>query len=240
MNDQTLSKRLNAAAEFVPAGARLADIGSDHAYLPCDLVEKKKIKFALAGEVASGPYERSKAEVQKRKLETFIQTRKGDGLAIIKPEDRIDTVSICGMGGLLITDILSQGKKEGKLHSVEWLVLQPNVGQASVREWLDHNQFIILDEKIVYENKKYYEIIFAKLDKQKKTAIYSLEDYTFGVKLRKECHPLFVKKWQLEKAKFEQILERLKESENKENAQQKKILEKIKEIEEMISTCRES
>lgn len=115
MNHLELSKRLEKVGEFVPEAARLADIGSDHAYLPVALMLKGKITFAVAGEVVQGPFDSAQKQVRKNGLEEKIIVRLADGLAAIKPEDQINAVTIAGMGGSLIKDILEAGKKTGFL-----------------------------------------------------------------------------------------------------------------------------
>src|SRR5699024_7363301 len=137
------------------------------------LVEEGTIDFSIAGEVAQGPYERSFKEVRARNLEKKIEVRKGNGLAILQPKDNITTVSICGMGGVLITSILQDGKQTGTLDSAERLVLQPNVSEETVRKWLDQNLYQTLDETVVFENRKYYEVIFAQKDEKKQVPSYT-------------------------------------------------------------------
>ena len=99
MDARQLSKRLEEVASFVPDGARLADIGSDHAYLPAYLALNGKIAFAVAGEVVKGPFENAQHEIKKEGLEAKVKARLANGLAAIEANDQIDTVTICGMGG---------------------------------------------------------------------------------------------------------------------------------------------
>ncbi len=120
----------NAVASLVPAGARVADIGSDHAYLPAALVLDGKIDFAIAGEVVKGPYENAVHEIKDHQLEGRVIPRLADGLAAIEPADKVDTITIAGMGGSLIASILEKDKN--KLTGIKRLVLQPNVGLAAI------------------------------------------------------------------------------------------------------------
>ncbi len=115
MNHLDLSKRLALVGEHVPTGAFLADIGSDHAYLPVALMLKDKIEFAVAGEVVKGPYESAKKQVQKNGLEKRIVVRLANGLDAIEPTDQINAITIAGMGGALIRDILEAGAKQHRL-----------------------------------------------------------------------------------------------------------------------------
>jgi len=188
-----LSKRLQAVYQMVDNNTRVADIGSDHAYLPVELIEQKVASYAIAGEVAKGPMSRSKEDVDKFGLSDKIDVRLGDGLAVIKAADKIDTVVIAGMGGILIQSILAHATEE-QLSNVQTLVLQPNIGEPLVRHWLVENNFEIVDEDIVEEDRHVYEIIKAK----KVTEPVSLTDPEFlmGPVLMQKKTPTFVAKWQ--------------------------------------------
>ncbi len=162
MDYKHLSKRLHRAGEFVPEGSKLADIGSDHAYLPAYLVMNKKIISAIAGEVVEGPYQSAKNLVAELNLSSVIDVRKGDGLAVVDPKDDVTAVSICGMGGALIRDILDRGVKGNHLTGKETLILQPNIGEPTLRTWLVNHSYHIIQEDIIRENEKTYEIIVAE------------------------------------------------------------------------------
>lgn len=133
MNAQKLSKRLETVASFVPTGAIVADIGSDHAYLPCYLVHKGIAARAVAGEVVKGPYESAVKQVRTEGLTDKITVRMADGLAAVEEADEITAVTIAGMGGPLIVSILE--KHPQALKSVTRLILQPNIHAKAIREW---------------------------------------------------------------------------------------------------------
>lgn len=153
-----LGERLAAIAAFVPQGAKLADIGTDHAYLPIALLSAGRINQAVAGEVNKGPYESAKAAIKQYKWEQSIQLRLGNGLEVIAPGE-VDTVVIAGMGGSTIIDILT--RYPATTESVETLILQPMVAGAAVRRWLTDNGWRISDENLVVDEGRIYEIIVA-------------------------------------------------------------------------------
>ena len=109
MNEHTLSQRLERVAAHIPAGARLADIGSDHAYLPVALMHRGAIAAAVAGEVAATPFHAANRTVADNGLAQHITVRRADGLAAIQSGDDITAISLCGMGGETIRDILDSG-----------------------------------------------------------------------------------------------------------------------------------
>ena len=153
-----LGQRLQRIADMVPDGARLADIGSDHAHLPVYLVQKGTVVFAVAGEVNAGPYDSACRTVQRLSLDSMVSVRRGDGLAVVQPGE-VNTAVIAGMGGTTIVQILSA--QPAVVASLEHLILQPMTGSAPVRLWLHANNWRICDEVLAAEDARLYEIIRA-------------------------------------------------------------------------------
>lgn len=205
MDAQNLSQRLETVAEFVPKGARVADIGSDHGYLPAALALQKRITYAVAGEVVKGPYENAVHEIQKLNLANIIQARLADGLAAIEDADRIDTITIAGMGGALITQILDAHPE--KLTGVSRLILQPNVGEARLRTWLMDHQFQIMAEKMIAEDDHIYEVIVA--EPSIVPFRYSKYELTFGPFLLEAHSPVFDEKWHGELQRQKMVLQQM-------------------------------
>ena len=229
MNHTELSKRLETVGRFVPEAARLADIGSDHAYLPVALMLKGKIDFAIAGEVVKGPFESAKRQVMKNGLSERIEVRLANGLDAIEKHDQISAITIAGMGGSLIRDILESGRQNQRLSGEERLILQPNIGEKTLRTWLKENNYQIIAEEIIEENKKIYEIIVA--EKKEQPIDYSEKELMFGPFLLEEKNAAFSAKWQRELKQREVILEQLKnasEQNRYETIQQE--VEWIKEV----------
>ncbi|MEG2708380.1 MAG: tRNA (adenine(22)-N(1))-methyltransferase TrmK [Vagococcus sp.] len=230
MDYKNLSKRLHRAGEFVPKGAILADIGSDHAYLPAYLVMNKQISSAIAGEVVDGPYLSAKNLVAELNLSSMIDVRKGDGLAVLTPLDEVSAISICGMGGALIRDILDRGFHGGNLTGKETLILQPNIGEPTLRTWLVNHAYEIVKEDIIRENEKTYEIIVA--EKREQIVPLSEKELLFGPKLLEQQGSVFLNKWEHEYHQFENILKQLEKS-------NKDVAKKIAEVETKIQLVKE-
>lgn len=211
--------------------ARLADIGSDHAYLPVELIEQQKINFAIAGEVAPGPMSRSLEDVQKFGLASKIDVRLGDGLAVINKTDQIDTVVIAGMGGILISDILKRATVD-QLANVKTLILQPNIGEPLVRHWLVDHNFEIVDENIIEEDKHIYEVIKAIKTNEK----YSLTDAQFlmGPVLMQKKSPTFVKKWTHKLTGFKKAVINMHNAKEPDLQKIEQMKQYIKYIEEIL------
>ncbi|NWB84341.1 tRNA (adenine(22)-N(1))-methyltransferase TrmK [Pseudomonas gingeri] len=191
LNEQTLSMRLERVAAHVPAGARLADIGSDHGYLPVALMRRGVIAAAVAGEVALTPFHAAERTVRENDLEQRISVRLANGLTAIEPGDGITAISICGMGGETIRDILASGKAQ--LSGQERLILQPNGGEQPLRQWLMENDYGILCEELLRENRFDYEIIVAE---RVGSVMYSAEELYFGPLQMQARSPVFLAKWQ--------------------------------------------
>lgn len=157
-----LSERLIAIANFVPNNSIVADIGTDHGYIPAYLIENKISKKVIGTDISKGSLDKIIEYIKELRFEDKIDTRLGDGLEVIKPYE-VDTVIIAGMGGLLIRDILENHRKVSD--SIIDFILQPMVAQKEVREYLIENNFEIIGEELVKEENKYYEIIHARKGK---------------------------------------------------------------------------
>jgi tRNA (adenine22-N1)-methyltransferase len=209
MNHERLSTRLEHVARHIPKDSVLADIGSDHAYLPCYAVLEGLAARAIAGEVAEGPFQSAKQQVEQIRLRNKIDVRKGDGLEVLSPNEAT-CITIAGMGGTLISTILEHGKD--KLEGVLRLILQPNVGANHIRTWLIENHWELVQEEILEDGEKIYEILIAeKGDPLRPYSENRDTDILLGPFLKKEKNAVFVKKWSQEKAHWKRIRKQLEE-----------------------------
>lgn len=205
--DFNLSTRLQKIASYLPNKPHFADIGSDHAYLPCYVCLHDKEAQAVAGEVVEGPYKSAMATVKTHNLTTVIDVRLGDGLAVLQ-NDEVKQVVIAGMGGSLIKSILENGKE--KLGNVERIITQPNVDAKAVRKWLNQQGYVIIQEEIVEENGHFYEIVIA--DKMDIEQNLTEKEYMFGPVLLENKSKAFFKKWKSEQEKINNIMKQLEQA----------------------------
>lgn len=152
----SLGPRLHTVASFVPKGAKLGDIGTDHAYLPITLVETQRICKAVAIDVHEGPYQSALAAVRSRHLENIIDVRFGDGLMPLVPGE-VDALTFAGMGGRTMLDILSA--RPEVLVNVDDLILQPQGGESSVRLALLKGGWRLKTECLVEEESRIYVVM---------------------------------------------------------------------------------
>ncbi len=152
-----LSPRLSAALERIPQGCRrLADIGSDHAYLPIAAVTAGKCCEALASDINEGPCERARLNIRHAGLADRISVACRPGLASIE-EFAPDTVVIAGMGGEMIADILAASDYPRLSRCT--LILQPMTTQEALRRWLYTSGYRISDETVIFDEGKYYQLL---------------------------------------------------------------------------------
>ena len=150
-------KRLDAIKNFVQ-GSKVADVGTDHAYLPIDLVKSRKILKVIATDKNFGPCQAARKNISDAGLENFIEVRQGDGLKVLSIGE-VDTICISGMGGVLIAEILSESPEV--FQSASQLVLQPQNAADELKNFLQENGWLIGDEDLAEENGIIYEIICA-------------------------------------------------------------------------------
>lgn len=151
-----LSPRLQAIADYVPKGSVVADIGTDHGYIPVFLIRNRVASKIIATDINVGPLKNAISYIDKNNYGDFIDTRLGNGLKCLSPNE-VDTIIIAGMGGLLIIDILEDSKDITE--TADYFILQPMVASEELRKYLYSNKYTIIDEKLAKEGSKFYEIM---------------------------------------------------------------------------------
>lgn len=134
----------------------MADIGSDHAYLPICLLKENKIQRAIVTDIARLPLESAKRNIAEAGLSEFCSVRLGAGFSPLRPGEA-SCIVVAGMGGNLISEILKEGSSIAK--SADYLILQAMQHTAQLRTFLNNNHYRIIEERVVFDAAKYYEII---------------------------------------------------------------------------------
>ena len=154
----TLDKRLSAVAALVRQGSRLADIGTDHAYLPVHLVQAGVCPSAIASDIGEGPLDAACRTVTENGLTSEIALRLGNGLATVSAGE-VEDIAIAGMGGETIVMIL-EATPWVKNKDIR-LILQPMTRAEDLRRWLLHNGFTILEEHLIIDGRHLYPVMAA-------------------------------------------------------------------------------
>lgn len=199
-----LSRRLLAIADMVPFCDVLADVGTDHGYLPIYLVKQNKIKRAIAMDVNKGPLERADIHIREYGLSSYIETRLSDGVTALTKQEA-DTVVIAGMGGPLTEKILTEG--HSVIDTVQYMILQPQSDIPHVRRFLCEKGFLIKQENMVEEDGKYYPMMLV----ERGNMHYAREiEYRYGSLLLAQKHPVLYQYLLREKENLRELCENLK------------------------------
>ena len=200
-----LTNRLLKIANLVTPNKRLADIGTDHGYIPVYLLNKGVIDFAILADINKGPLENARSEVKRNKLQEKVDLRLGSGIEVLK-KGEVDEIIIAGMGGILIADLLEANKEVA--HNTEKLILQPMQAQEELRIYLLNNGYEILDECLEKEDFRLYEIIVAKYT-GKNTNVEDNIYYEVGKKLIENKDKLLPEFIENKIKKYNNIIEKL-------------------------------
>lgn len=217
-----LSKRLESVSSLVTPGFRVADIGTDHGYIPLWLIRQGVIPGAIAMDIHKWPLQRAKENIQAYELEEKIETRLSDGLGELRPGEA-DCVVIAGMGGSLVIKILKEGAEV--LRTVRELVLQPQSDMEKVRRFLQKEGYRITSEKMILEDGKFYPMMRAEHGRMKKL---SEIEALYGPCLLKEKNVCLKQFLEREQQTFENVRRSLAESKTT------RAKERLLEIEEKI------
>ena len=225
-----ISKRLRAVADMVPPGTRLADVGTDHGYVPIFLVQNDRILSAVAMDINRGPLERARLHIRQYNLEGRVETRLSDGLEKLLPGEA-DVILIAGMGGMLTVRILENGWETAK--SAGALILQPQSDIREVRLFLKKNGYRIEEENMVEEDGKFYPMMRAvpspwildpAEEEQERShscaaksvregeiscAVWEELHLRYGPALLKANHPVLLRYLEREQAQMEKVREKL-------------------------------
>lgn len=205
----TLSKRLEAVAGLIKRNGTLADVGTDHGYIPIAMVLRGHVEKAIAMDLRTGPLERARKHITAYGLENRIETRLSDGVSALA-KNEADSIVVAGMGGELVIHILETGKAVCK--SAKELILQPQSEINEVRKYIRENGYRIVDEDMVEEDQKYYPMmrVVQQEDGEKSEAKETLNHVhlldLYGPVLLAEKNPVLLEFLQKQEKHYEEIL----------------------------------
>ena len=210
-----LSKRMTAVANMVSPGSITADIGCDHGFVSIYLIEQHVCSKVIAMDINDGPLKRAKEHIAQRNLSKYIEIRQSDGAkALNYCEDaekhlEVDSMIAAGIGGRLMIKIMEDSME--KILSMKEIILQPQSEIAKVRHFLIKHGFSIVNEDMVFDEGKYYQIIKAIPYTKEKRALTLYEEW-YGPILIKEKNPALCQYLLSEKEKYEGILSHIEKN----------------------------
>jgi len=226
-----LSERLNSIVKHIEKTEILADIGTDHGYIPIYSIENEICNKAIAIDINKDPLDKARLNAIIEGVDDKIDFRLADGIKGLKKEEA-NVVVIAGMGGNLIRDILEESI--GTVESIDYLILQPAQNPEILREYLYTNDYEVIKEDLCYDEEIYYEVFKVKRKAGESTILDSLY-YEISPKLLMEKHPL-MKDYLKEKVNnYKRIEGFIKEDTDNARVRKELIKEKINIISNMIN-----
>ena len=227
-----IGDRLEAIGKLVPHGCVLADIGTDHAYLPVWLLEQGKIASAIAGDIAEGPCLAAKNTVSMHGMKGKVEVRLGSGLKVLQAGEA-DCIAIAGMGASTMIEILEADMPLAV--EAKRLVLQPMAGAASLRKWLIQNGWHIVAEDLVADGRHLYEIMAVERGGSEAFSDAVLE---IGPSLIEAKHPLLAKQFARQINNYKKLLANMGKSEQARASEKYIAWEKlVQELEALADAC---
>ena len=227
-----IGDRLEAIGKLVPHSCVLADIGTDHAYLPVWLLEQGKIASAIAGDIAEGPCLAAKNTVSMHGMKGKVEVRLGSGLKVLQAGEA-HCIAIAGMGASTMIEILEADMSLAV--EAKRLVLQPMAGAASLRKWLIQNGWHIVAEDLVADGRHLYEIMAVERGESEAFSDAVLE---IGPSLIEAKHPLLAKQFARQINNYKKLLANMGKSEQARASEKYIAWEKlVQELEALADAC---
>lgn len=227
-----LSKRLKRIAEHVDKCESVADIGTDHGYIPIYLVKEGICKKAIASDINKGPIEKAKVNVAFEGVSNKIKCLLGPGLNPLKVGE-VNGVILAGMGGNLTRDILLADMD--KVKKYDFIILQPAQNPEVLREFLYKNDYEIIDEDLIKDEGRFYELFKVKYNENSEKLVFEDElEYEVSPLLREKNHPLFKEFIEEKINKCETILSFIKEDTEAAKKRKSDLEEKINKLKGML------
>ena len=225
-----ISNRLKKIISFIEKEDKIADIGTDHGFVPNFIVNENISNYVISSDISENSLKKSIELTKEYNNEDKIKNRVGSGLKVLEVSE-VDIAIIAGMGGLLISDIIKESFDVAI--NLKKLILQPMQAKKDLRIFLYEQGFEIIDEAIIYEDKKYFEIIVTRytgnIKKISDEIFYDIPEIPYK---RKDD---IMRSYLENRIEYNTLLiENLKRS-----SDFNKVCEKLKELEIFVSKCKE-
>ena len=225
-----LSQRLQQVADTVNKSNIIADIGTDHAYVPIYLVKNNVVNKAIAADISQGSCKKAQLNVNNNHLSDLIDVRCGNGLEVIDSDEKVDTIVIAGMGGLMTISVLESNKQA--VNNASQLVLQPQKDISKVRQYIHSIGYKITNEVMLIDANKYYNVINAEKGNEEYTEL----EYLFGKILIENKSEILKEYVNVELNKIITVLKNMKDN-GKGNSDDYKRLNHLKECYLEVKEC---
>jgi tRNA (adenine22-N1)-methyltransferase len=224
-----ISERLECIAKMVEKCDSVADIGTDHAYLPIYLIKNGVCRRAIASDINKGPVEKAKLNIRMENEDESIECRLGPGLTTILPNE-VNVAIIAGMGGNLIRDIIEDSMEVFK--SLDYLVLQPVQNPDILRRYIYERGYEVIDEELCKDENRYYELIKIRYGNK----IEHLEDTYCEISklLLEKKHPIVKEYIFLKIKRYDTILNNIRDNGEMAKVRKDSLNEKIVKLKEML------
>lgn len=207
-----ISERLQKIIDWVPMSVTVADIGTDHGFVPISLIRTGKAKRAIASDINEGPLSLAREHIENFGLTEQIELRIGDGLTVLTPGEA-DTILLTGIGGALMNRILEEGLSVAK--SAKTLILSPQSEIPLVRHFLSDSGFEMDDETMLFSDGKYYTILRCHFTGN--TYELTETEYEFGPVLIRNLSLDFLSYLQKEENSLTEIIEKISDIKGQES-----------------------
>lgn len=221
-----LSNRLKKIAELVDFGATVIDVGTDHGYVPNFLCEKKISRDIIATDISKNSLEKSIELTKKMGNEKFIRNILANGIV----KKNRDNIIIAGLGGIQIAEIILNSIEISK--SAKKLILQPMQKTNILRRELNNMGFEIIDEEIIFEDERYFEIIIVKFNGKKKS-LDELDFYFSNILINKK-DKVYLAYLSERKFELEKILNKINKDNKRSNKRRDELINLLKRTEDAI------
>jgi tRNA (adenine22-N1)-methyltransferase len=227
------SERLKMVSSKIKKAEFMADIGTDHGYVPIYTIRNGIMKRVIAADISRGSCDKAQANINANGFADKIEVRCGNGLEVIHSDEQPDCLLISGMGGLLAIEIMSQNIP--LVENLKQLVVQPQRDIDSVRRFVHTHGFKITDEDMLFEDGKYYTVLSCERGSEEE---YSDCEYVFGKRLIEKKSPVLHEYCVFENNKIKKILQSVSNAENNENNNKRKAeIEKLRLLYEEVLKC---